>query len=642
MATEPKLLLIQLPFAQCNRPSIGLSLLRAALKRHGLPCDIRYENLKFAEEIGTYWYDYLSLGASTSLLLGDAVFGKALNGKRVDFQQVFADQPQPTLDPPTTEQLEALDRIALKSLTFIDRTIDSIDWGEYSAVGFTTMFQLVPSLAFAKRIKERVQDAPPVILGGSQCEGSIGEAIHRSFPWVNFVCRGEGERLVVAVMKHLSGKGPELTSIPGLIYRDDGKSIVNGVRAPAEIMEYLPVPEYHDWVTQLGARGPELTEMDLALPLETSRGCWWGQKSHCTFCGLNGQSMDYRSKSAERALNELEGLKSYDIPHIFAVDNILHHQYFKTLLPELASIDHGMTLFYEIKANVKKHELRLMRDAGIRIVQPGIESLHTQVLTRMRKGVKAFQNLQLLKWASEYRIALAWNLLYDFPGEAATQYEEITEMIPLLTHMQPPPGLSPIPVRLDRFSPMFHDREELGVQNIRPLPAYNHCYDLPAEELFELASYFQYDRSDSIDSEEYIPHVRDAVAAWQEEYGKVALVHFKDFENATTTVLDTRSTAIRQEYQLTSIERAVFAACDEAQTHRSLVTKIGVDDAEISTALSRLIDLRYLLEVDGRFLTLSVDVTKDGRQALPASIRNVVVLETYYANSSNLIRAWAL
>ena len=72
----------------------------------------------------------------------------------------------------------------------------------------------------------------------------------------------------------------------------------------------------------------------LALPIEASRGCWWGMKSHCTFCGLNGISMRFRSKSAERAENELLTLaKRYKVTKFVAVDNILDLSYFKTLLP---------------------------------------------------------------------------------------------------------------------------------------------------------------------------------------------------------------------------------------------------------------------------------------------------------------------
>ncbi len=72
-----------------------------------------------------------------------------------------------------------------------------------------------------------------------------------------------------------------------------------------------------------------------------------------------------------------------------AVDNILPHEYFKTLLPELKRRQLGVTLFYEIKANLKREQVELLRDAGVAALQPGIESLSTPVLRLMRKGTTA-------------------------------------------------------------------------------------------------------------------------------------------------------------------------------------------------------------------------------------------------------------
>src|SRR4029453_831001 len=108
--------------------------------------------------------------------------------------------------------------------------------------------------------------------------------------------------------------------------------------------------------------------------VETSRGCWWGEKMHCTFCGLNGESMAYRSKTAPRALAELTPLAATSPEcDIQVVDNILDLKYFKTLLPELAARRLPVSLFYETKSNLKKDQVRLLRDAGGMTITPGIE-----------------------------------------------------------------------------------------------------------------------------------------------------------------------------------------------------------------------------------------------------------------------------
>jgi radical SAM superfamily enzyme YgiQ (UPF0313 family) len=68
------------------------------------------------------------------------------------------------------------------------------------------------------------------------------------------------------------------------------------------------------------------------IPFESARGCWWGAKHHCTFCGLNGSAMRFRAKSPQRVLSELADLARRHHSFRFeAVDNILEPRYLKDL-----------------------------------------------------------------------------------------------------------------------------------------------------------------------------------------------------------------------------------------------------------------------------------------------------------------------
>ena len=51
--------------------------------------------------------------------------------------------------------------------------------------------------------------------------------------------------------------------------------------------------------------------MSPTLLIETSRGCWWGERNHCTFCGLNGSSMSFDEMAPGRALELFDGLFAY-------------------------------------------------------------------------------------------------------------------------------------------------------------------------------------------------------------------------------------------------------------------------------------------------------------------------------------------
>ena len=154
--------------------------------------------------------------------------------------------------------------------------------------------------------------------------------------------------------------------------------------------------------------------------VETSRGCWWGAKHHCTFCGLNGDTMAFRSKSPARAFDEIDGLtRRHGIDKVGCVDNILDMDYVATLFPQLAASGLQLELFYEVKSNLRYDQLLTLRHGGMRQIQPGIESFSDQVLQLMDKGVTGLQNIQLLRWSEELGIDCAWNLLAGFPGETS-------------------------------------------------------------------------------------------------------------------------------------------------------------------------------------------------------------------------------
>lgn len=85
--------------------------------------------------------------------------------------------------------------------------------------------------------------------------------------------------------------------------------------------------------------------------------------------------------SSDRALQEILALSNrYPGVSISSVDYILEMRYFKDLLPKLIELDLGLDIFYEIKANLKREHVRMLRDAGIWQVQPGIENFNDHVL----------------------------------------------------------------------------------------------------------------------------------------------------------------------------------------------------------------------------------------------------------------------
>jgi ribosomal peptide maturation radical SAM protein 1 len=385
---------------------------------------------------------------------------------------------------------------------------------------------------------------------------------------------------------------------------------------PVPHMDDLPYPDYADFFEQFGkTRFAKIWQPGLFY--ETSRGCWWGEKQHCTFCGLNGATMAFRSKSAGRALQELLSLvEAHPGCDIQVVDNILDMKYFDDFVPELARRKLDLVLFYETKSNLRKEQIRLLAAANIRQLQPGVESLSDAVLKLMRKGVSGLQNIQLLKWCKEHGVTPHWNYLFGFPGEPAEEYSRLAALSERLDHLRPPSGSAGI--RLDRFSPNFNESARHGFANVRPLAPYRHIYRVPDAALHNLAYYFSYDYAKPQDTRTYVAPLLKSIRTWQRSHKTSELALARAGKQAV--MIDLRRKARRPFKVLDPMDRAICEACDGITDARRIASAlqekgIPIESAALLRRLAALVDDAYLLRDGERYIGLAVPL---GDYELPA------------------------
>ncbi|MFF9771218.1 RiPP maturation radical SAM C-methyltransferase [Streptomyces sp. NPDC014636] len=412
---------------------------------------------------------------------------------------------------------------------FVDACATEVLAGEPDVVGFTSTFmQNVPSLALARELKRRRPELT-VVLGGSNCDGPMGHALHRNHPFVDHVVRGEAEYAFPGLLRHLDA-GTDPVDVPGLCWWDGTVSRANTESrrtvAPADI----PAPDYDQWQAALDA-SPVREYIHPKLVVEGARGCWWGEKHHCTFCGLNGTAMTFRAKPGERLWTEIDRLvRRHRLLDVVTVDNIIDMAYFRDFLPRVVASGWDLRLHYEVKSNLTPDQLRLLGASGTVHIQPGIESLGSRVLDLMDKGVTAARNVRTLRECENHALTCSWNLLYGFPGETADDYTPVIDQLPALVHLQPPSGAHRI--QLERFSPHFTD-PGLGFGKRRPAEMYQHVYDLPEDELTDLVYLFDSEPAGVAGPAER--RLKETVAAWRtghahsrllfEEDGAQLLVH---------------------------------------------------------------------------------------------------------------------
>ncbi len=581
-----KIALVNMPFAGLLMPSLALTQLKSVVDaefKDRVSVKIHYLNHDFALYLGVDLTQNLSISTESYISgIGDWMFRQTAFPELLDNTETYFRRFFPTRTP----QIEAMKQVVLQKRkgldAFLNGLIDKYEIAEADLVGFTSMFsQNVASFALARKLKEK---NPKIInvIGGASCETPMGQEIAKNFKPIDFVFSGPGIKSFSQFVRHrLDGEFDKCHSIHGVFSRRNcGLGTLTPLTVIGEEVDInVPIElDYDEFLETYHKHFGEAHKKPVLL-FETSRGCWWGQKAHCTFCGLNGQTMNYRTMSPDNALAQFDKLFNYaeQVDRFDAVDNIMPKTYLQDVFTRLKP-PANVGLFYEVKADLTEEEMQIISGAHVRWVQPGVEALNTSTLQLMKKGTSVFQNLRLLKNCIAYNVHPGWNLLIGFPGEHEEVYKKYLKDIPLLTHLPPPVDV--YPVRFDRYSPYYMRAQEYGLDLV-PMDYYAFIYPFSRGSLMNLAYYFA-DRNFSAEyrkwTAKWLGQLRGKVvqwrAVWNQNQNTQPQLFFK--ENGHSTWVHDSRTGKAVEYDIGEIGRQVLAYLDDKPRELSdLAKKMG-------------------------------------------------------------------
>ena len=639
-----RVLFLHMPLAVPPLPNLAVHLLAGILSREGIGSDVLYgtTRLKRTPTVLSYIHS----------LAGEVIFAPlcfeshskeelALKATRCQFSQVElqANNNSFAPDSETTERDEDCrwpitrrqitdtwpfgtehDQLLADILTHMDlaeicinQCLTDIAVDTYDIFAFSVGFdaQKVASLALARRLKER-EPSTKVVFGGTACDGDMGDELMKSFPFIDVISQGDADLTIVPLVLALRQQ-KKLSSVPGLIYRDGDEIRSTPPVAPLQNLDSLPIPNYDEFITQLEASDWQ-SEKPFIL-YEASRGCWWGEKHHCKFCGLRADGLAFRRKSPERTLEEIRVLGNNYPTHrmLYATDAILDYRFLNNFFPQLLEFNkvRKFKLFYEVKSNLKKRELALLAESGVISLQPGIESFSDHILKLMDKGSNCLMQIQLLKWMAAYKLNVVYNLIMGTPGETTEDYEEMLELIPSLTHLQPPSGAHFL--SLDKFSPYFREPERYGIWDIRPEAGYFNIYPEGTIDLARLTYKMSY-RSREFDDlalNEVWGRLRIAVSNWREEQkhrrllwvkkpqGLELIEHYKDKQDV---------------YPLSGLSAELYDFCDSSKSFAEICrTFRSVSERSLRACLSLWVKRQWMYKTSSDcYLSLAVEVNPPG------------------------------
>ena len=148
------------------------------------------------------------------------------------------------------------------------------------------------ALEVAARVKKRL--GIPVVVGGSHASAAPESLL--SSPHVDYLIRGEGEKPLVELLRHLRGE-VAVENVPNLVFKQNGRLQFN---PPSDNypLDELPAPDLGDFSPSTY----RLARKAMAFMI-TSRSC----PHKCSFCSVHTTfGHNYRRRSLEDTLAEIE------------------------------------------------------------------------------------------------------------------------------------------------------------------------------------------------------------------------------------------------------------------------------------------------------------------------------------------------
>ena len=194
----------------------------------------------------------------------------------------------------------------------------------------------------------------------------------------DYVCIGEGELSLVRVLDQIAGIDPQ-TQISGVITPSNPKPTM-----PELVdLHQLQSLRFDDFVLQDSSQS-------VGSPyVLASRGC----PAHCSFCTsarLYGHS--YRTRPIEHVVRELDLLYSSGFKRITLADDTIlgDPNWAMQLFRQIADTNPGYRLKVRARADeLTRENIACMVDAGVQVVQFGVESASNTVRNRMGKNLAA-------------------------------------------------------------------------------------------------------------------------------------------------------------------------------------------------------------------------------------------------------------
>ncbi len=332
-------------------------------------------------------------------------------------------------------------------------------------VGISLAFpqQVIPAFTLARLIKEQSPHVH-VCLGGAQLS-KLSSGVRRSemfhnllLPLVDAVVLGEGEEPLERLIRAIRG-GDDLSSVPNLAFRRGRGVVMTGPTTPVD-MAALPTPDYRG----MPLSGYLNSGSFPAVPLQVTRGCYWGK---CAFCDSVSLLGHYRVRPMERVLDDIQAMEErHGIHHVHFSDEAVPPK----VILQLADFIVERRLptrwggYARFERTFTPEFCARIAKGGCSVLFMGLEAAAPRVSRLMNKGVDPSLAHRILKSLQEAGVQVHLCTVIGFPGETREEARETFDFLMENRHLYE--SYSCMPFVLEKNSAVARNPERFGVTRL--------------------------------------------------------------------------------------------------------------------------------------------------------------------------------
>jgi anaerobic magnesium-protoporphyrin IX monomethyl ester cyclase len=249
-------------------------------------------------------------------------------------------------------------------------------------------FLSTTSYPYAKLLARQIRaaDARVKIAFGGVFASLNAQLVKLQCPEVDFVCRGDGEQLLLDLLERLD----DPDGVMGVTWQDrSGKLRHNANRPLSRDLDQWPFPDREslelDFVESMPLDVPAVLSLERFTTMQTSRGCPWP----CIFCDIPiFNEGKFRSRSPAHVVAEFEQLKKDGYGSVYFVDDhfLLQPKRIEAICKGV--IENDIQIQWGCEGRVDSTCMQLfpiMAKAHCRTIMFGIESGSQKILDRLKK-----------------------------------------------------------------------------------------------------------------------------------------------------------------------------------------------------------------------------------------------------------------